>query len=95
MDNHTETIKKRYNRISSVFGMMDRMIRPSWRKDLIGSLKGNIMEVGVGTGANLPYYPSNVHVTGIDFSPKMLAKVKNKIQHHIEGNGCTINGFSG
>lgn len=31
----------------------------------------------MGTGANLPYYHSNAHVTGIDFSPKMLSKVKN------------------
>src|SRR5699024_11943455 len=26
------------------------------------------------------YYPSNVHVTGIDFSPKMLAKAEEKIE---------------
>lgn len=77
MNNRTEKIKKRYNRISSVFGIMDRMIRSSWRKDLLGTLKGNILEVGVGTGSNLPYYPSNVHVTGIDFSPKMLSKAIN------------------
>lgn len=81
MANQTERIKKRYNRISSVFGVMDHMIRSSWREDLLGSLKGNILEVGVGTGSNLPYYPANVHVTGIDFSPKMLSKAYKKIDN--------------
>lgn len=48
------------------------MIRSSWREDLLKDVHGNVLEVGVGTGANFPYYPENVHVTGIDFSPKML-----------------------
>lgn len=80
MNKHTEIIKQRYDRISSLFDVMDHMIRVSWRKDLLEYLQGIILEVGVGTGANLPYYPSNVHVTGIDFSPKMLAKAEEKIE---------------
>lgn len=79
MKKHTETIKKRYDRISSLFDVIDHMIRDSWRKDLLENLQGNILEVGVGTGANLRYYPANVHVTGIDFSPKMLAKAYEKV----------------
>lgn len=79
MNKHTEMIKKRYDRISSLFDVMNHMIQPSWRKDLLNNLHGNILEVGVGTGANLPYYPENVNVTGIDFSPKMLAKAYEKV----------------
>src|SRR5699024_6097979 len=52
--------------------MMDHAIRPSCREDLLKDVQGNILEVGVGTGANFTYYPEDVHVTGIDFSPKML-----------------------
>jgi len=55
------------------------MIRASWRNDLLGNLQGNILEVGVGTGENLTYYPTKTHVTGIDFSPKMLANAYDKI----------------
>ncbi|WP_242694643.1 class I SAM-dependent methyltransferase [Pseudogracilibacillus auburnensis] len=62
-----------------MFDVMNQMIQSSWRKDLLKNLQGNILEVGVGTGANLSYYPSNVHVTGIDFSPKMLMKAYEKI----------------
>jgi len=79
LNKHTEIIKKRYDRISALFDVMDHMIRPSWRDDLLGNVQGTILEVGVGTGANLPYYPSNVHVTGIDFSTKMLAKAYAKM----------------
>ncbi|SEA40622.1 Methyltransferase domain-containing protein [Thalassobacillus cyri] len=74
----TETIKRRYNRISSVFDVMDRMIREKWREDLLQHAHGKVLEVGVGTGSNLKFYPKYVEVTGIDFSPAMLEKARNK-----------------
>ncbi len=44
-----------------------------FKSSLIAGVHGNVLEVGVGTGANLKFYPKHVHVTGIDFSPKMLS----------------------
>ncbi|MFG1393391.1 class I SAM-dependent methyltransferase [Xanthobacter agilis] len=38
----------------------------------------DILEVGVGTGLVLPYYPRNVRVTGIDLSFDMLRKAVEK-----------------
>jgi phosphatidylethanolamine/phosphatidyl-N-methylethanolamine N-methyltransferase len=38
-----------------------------------------ILEVGVGTGINAPLYPRNCHVTGIDFSAKMLDKARERV----------------
>ena len=38
-----------------------------------------ILEVGVGTGINAPLYPRNCHVTGIDFSAKMLEKARERV----------------
>ena len=72
MTNQTNKIKKRYDRMSHLFDVMDHMIRPSWRKEIFRNIEGNILEVGVGTGSNFAYYPINTCVTGIDFSPKML-----------------------
>ncbi|GGK05016.1 SAM-dependent methyltransferase [Lentibacillus kapialis] len=74
----TETIKRRYNRISGIFDLMDRMMREKWRKELLQHAKGKVLEVGIGTGLNLKYYPAHVEVTGIDFSPAMLQKAKEK-----------------
>ena len=80
-DKQTKTIKRRYNRISGVFDLMDRMIRKEWREDLLYHAHGKVLEIGVGTGSNLKYYPDHVHVTGIDFSPAMLQKAREKAHH--------------
>lgn len=72
----TEKIKGRYNRISGVFNMMEKMgdmASEDWRAKAFGQLYGKVLEVGCGTGINFPFYPAGVEVTAIDFSPKMLA----------------------
>lgn len=43
-----------------------------WRKELLNQAEGKTLEVGIGTGKNIPYYPDGVELTGIDFSPKMI-----------------------
>ncbi|GGM36598.1 hypothetical protein GCM10011351_23380 [Paraliobacillus quinghaiensis] len=45
----TDIIKNRYNRISSVFDIMDKMMPEKWREDLLKEVKGNVLEIGVGT----------------------------------------------
>jgi len=49
----------------------------NWRNHLMKMISGpSALEVGVGTGKNLPHYPLDVDVTAIDFSPKMLSYAK-------------------
>lgn len=80
----TDKIKGRYDRISKVYDLMEqpmeRMMFEKWRQELSRSLKGKVLEIGVGTGKNIPYYPDGVEVTAIDFSEKMLAKAIKKAE---------------
>jgi len=43
-----------------------------WRPGLLADVRGNVLEAGVGTGRNLPYYPAVASVTAIDLSRTML-----------------------
>ena len=81
MSNKTQNIKRRYNRISRVYDLVDRPMEnmfSKWRGELVKNVRGKVLEVGIGTGNNIPYYPDGIEVTGIDFSPKMLSIAKNK-----------------
>ncbi|WP_026905830.1 class I SAM-dependent methyltransferase [Paucisalibacillus globulus] len=46
----------------------------SWRKRVIRDASGNVLEVGVGAGANFPYYDKEkiTGITGVDFSSEMI-----------------------
>jgi ubiquinone/menaquinone biosynthesis C-methylase UbiE len=68
----------RYQRIAPFYDLLDlpfelaryRGIRPL----MFAGLSGRILEAGVGTGRNLPFYPPGSEVVGIDLSPAMLAR---------------------
>ena len=47
-----------------------RHIRPL----LFQGLSGHILDAGVGTGRNIPFYPAGASIVGIDLSPAMLAR---------------------
>lgn len=43
------------------------------------------MEIGIGTGKNIPYHPKEISITGIDLSPKMLQHARKYVtQNKIE-----------
>ncbi len=46
------------------------------RRDLVGGLRGRILEIGVGTGANFPYYRAGAEVTAIEPDPYMLLRAE-------------------
>ena len=59
-----------------------------------------ILEIGVGTGLMLPYYPRDRHVVGVDLSSPMLKKAaqrvaKRRLDHvrGLAGHGCLPSGF--
>ncbi|QGH33869.1 methyltransferase domain-containing protein [Gracilibacillus salitolerans] len=53
-----------------------------WRNKIIKNAYGKVLEVGVGAGANFPYYDrDNVEITGVDFSSEMIQSAKRAASH--------------
>ncbi len=82
-DKATEIAKRRYNRIAPLYDLMEGLVERSryskWRGLLWSKVEGTrILEVGVGTGKNFSYYPSDAEITAIDFSNRMLKRAKDK-----------------
>ena len=48
----------------------------NWRSRLVSNLQGDVLEIGVGSGDNLPYYRSARHVWGIEPDPSRAAKAR-------------------
>ena len=78
----TEARCKRYDRIAPVYDLMElmneRRMRP-WREKLWAQVPPvRVLEVGVGTGKNFEYHPRGARMMGIDFSPRMLGRARQR-----------------
>src|SRR5947208_3889423 len=74
---------QRYHRIAPFYDLLDRPFegrryRPL-RPLLFQGLSGRILDAGVGTGRNFPFYPREATVVGIDISPAMLAQAERRL----------------
>lgn len=74
----TDLTRSRYQRLSPVYdkmeGIAEKLYQP-WRERLWSMVSGpKILEIGVGTGKNMPYYPLGLQITAIDLTPGMLER---------------------
>lgn len=80
----TEQTRDRYQRIAPFYDAMEILAEQfygDWRKRLWSLVKGpDVLEVGVGTGKNMPYYPKGVEVTAVDLAPGMLQRARQRAQ---------------
>jgi ubiquinone/menaquinone biosynthesis C-methylase UbiE len=71
---------ERYQRIAPLYDLLDLPFeygRYRWiRRLLFQGLSGRLLDAGVGTGRNFPFYPPGSMVVGIDISPAMLARAE-------------------
>lgn len=72
----TALTRARYQRISPIYDkiewLMERRFRP-WRQKLWQFVYGpRVLEVGVGTGKNMEFWPLSCKMTAIDLTPGML-----------------------
>lgn len=47
-----------------------------YRRRVTSAARGRVLEIGVGSGLNLPMYPADTHVVGLDPSPKLLSMAR-------------------
>jgi ubiquinone/menaquinone biosynthesis C-methylase UbiE len=59
-------------------GFFDRHLFGGSRAWVCSQAAGDTLEVGIGTGLNLPFYGQQSRLTGIDFSPDMLALARQR-----------------
>jgi len=71
---------------------IERFAFRPWRERLWSQVNGNrILEVGVGTGKNLPHYPRGIQITAVDLSDKMLKRARRRVQElDIEVDLCLM-----
>ncbi len=79
-------LQQHYDSISKWYEILDwgfeqfryRKLRPMvW-----SHAAGKTLDLGVGTGLNIPYYPPGTEVTGVDLSAGMLEKAKLRAERH-------------
>ena len=77
VDNESTALTRaRYQRIAPIYdrieSLMERRFHP-WRERLWQFVRGpQVLEVGVGTGKNIEFWPRNCKITAIDLTPGML-----------------------
>jgi hypothetical protein len=80
----TARTRRRYQRLAPIYdrmeGLSERHFR-RWRPRLWEFVRGpKILEVGVGTGKNMPFYPRQAAITAIDLTPGMLDRARQRAQ---------------
>ncbi len=79
------TLLQKYQRIAPLYDVLDgpfeRKRYAAIRPLLFEGLSGRLLDAGVGTGRNIPYYPPGASVVGIDQSPAMLERAAQRRNH--------------
>ena len=75
----TATAQRRYNRQAALYDLREapmELFIGRWRRRLWSQVPpgSRVLEIGVGTGKNMRWYPPGVSVVAVDFSPRMLAR---------------------
>ena len=83
-EKETARTRARYQRIATLYDTMEVVNErrfQAWREQLWSLVEGpKVLEVGVGTGKNMAYYPENVKVTAVDLTPGMVQQARRRVE---------------
>jgi len=73
----TQRVRVFYDKQASKYDQLvrlsEKLLLDDGRRWVCSQARGEVLEIAVGTGRNLPYYPDDVRLTGVDVSPAMPA----------------------
>ena len=82
MSDRTAKARRAWDRAAPSYDKQIALFERTWfgggREWLGTRAQGRVLEVAVGTGRDLPFYPAGATLTGIDLSPAMLALARQR-----------------
>jgi ubiquinone/menaquinone biosynthesis C-methylase UbiE len=82
--NETDRVRKVQDKHASGYDrqmrFFERLLFGGAREWACSQMKGEVLEIAVGTGRNIPLYPTDVRVTAVELSPQMLALARARTQ---------------
>jgi ubiquinone/menaquinone biosynthesis C-methylase UbiE len=82
LDAETERVRKVQDKHASFYdrqiSFFERVLFGDGRAWVCSQARGDVLEVACGTARNLPFYPPEVRLTGIELSPEMLGLAKRR-----------------
>lgn len=82
MSTETERVRLIWEKLAPRYDtdivFFERFLFAGGREWVCSQADVNVLEIAIGTGRNLPFYPPRIRLTGVDFSPAMLATARRR-----------------
>jgi ubiquinone/menaquinone biosynthesis C-methylase UbiE len=79
-----ERLRRSWDRQAATFDdrmtPLERRFLADTRSWLCGQATGEVLEVAIGTGLNLPHYPASARLTGVEWSAAMLEVARDRAE---------------
>jgi ubiquinone/menaquinone biosynthesis C-methylase UbiE len=83
-DRETERARRIWDKLAPKYDrqvrFVERVLFEGGREWVCSRAAGDVLEIAIGTGRNLPHYPRDVRLTGMDLSPQMLEVARERAQ---------------
>lgn len=78
----TKHVRRTYDEIAHRYdeyvSYAERLLLGNGRRWVCTRAHGDVLEIGVGTGLNLPFYPPDIRLMGVDLTPAMLHQARDR-----------------